>query len=108
MHPRRYSGESRQSRAISKLDLAKGFYQIKVDPESVDKTAFIMPFGKYAFKRMLKNAPAIFQRCMEVVLGSCYTFAAPYIDDIIVFSEDGVKHAQHLRCEACTTPEVCV
>ena len=88
------------STAISKLDLAKGFYQIEVDPESVDKTAFITPFGKYAFTRMpfgLKNAPAIFQRCMEVVLGSCYTFAAPYIDDIIVFSKDGVTHAQHLR-----------
>ena len=62
--------------------------------------AFITPFGKYAFTRMpfgLKNAPAIFQRCMEVVLGSCYTFAAPYIDDIIIFSKDGVMHAQHLR-----------
>ena len=76
------------SRAISKLDLAKGFYQIEVDVDSVDKTAFITPFGKYAFTRMpfgLKNAPAIFQRCMEVVLGSCDSFAAPYIDDIIVF-----------------------
>ena len=88
------------SRAISKLDLAKGFYQIEVDPASVDKTAFITPFGKYAFQRMpfgLKNAPAIFQRCMEVVLGDCYIFAAPYIDDIIVFSENGMEHAHHLR-----------
>ena len=33
-----------------------------------------------------------------MVLGSCYTFAAPYIDDIIVFSEDGELHVQHLRC----------
>ena len=49
-----------------------------------------MPFG-------LKNAPAIFQRAMEVVLKDCYDFAAPYINDIVVFSEDGVKHAQHLR-----------
>ena len=89
------------SRAISKLDLAKGFYQIEVDVDSVDKTAFITPFGKYAFTRMpfgLKNAPAIFQRCMEVVLGSCYSFAAPYIDDIIVFSENGVCHVKHLKC----------
>ena len=38
------------SRAISKLDLAKGFYQIAVEPDSVDKTAFITPFGKYAFQ----------------------------------------------------------
>ena len=88
------------NRAISKLDLAKGFYQIEVEPESVQKTAFITPFGKFEFRRMpfgLKNAPAIFQRCMEVVLSECYMFAAPYIDDIIVFSESGALHAQHLR-----------
>ena len=88
------------SKAVSKLDLAKGFYQIEVEPESVDKTAFITPFGKYAFKRMpfgLKNAPAIFQRAMEVVLKDCYAFSAPYIDDIVVFSKDGVEHTQHLR-----------
>ena len=89
-----------RSRAISKLDLAKGFYQIEVDSESREKTAFVTPFGKYEFRRMpfgLKNAPAIFQRCMEVVLSECYEFAAPYIDDIIVFSESGAEHGHHLR-----------
>ena len=88
------------SMVISKLDLAKGFYQIEVEPESMAKTAFITPFGKYQFTRMpfgLKNAPAIFQRTMEVVLSSCYEFSAPYIDDIVVFSRDGVEHAGHLR-----------
>ena len=88
------------SRAVSKLDLAKGFYQIEVEEESIEKTAFITPFGKFAFTRMpfgLKNAPAIFQRAMEVVLRDCYAFSAPYIDDIVVFSKDGVEHIQHLR-----------
>ena len=88
------------SRVISKLDLCKGFYQIEVDPESMEKTAFITPFGKFQFTRMpfgLKNVPAVFQRTMEVVLGRCYEYSAPYIDDIVVFSKDGVEHAQHLR-----------
>ena len=49
-----------------------------------------MPFG-------LRNAPAIFQRCMEVVLGSCYEFAAPYIDDVVVFSSSAGEHMVHLR-----------
>ena len=88
------------SRVISKLDLAKGFYQIPVDEDSIDKTAFMTPFGKYAFRRMpfgLKKAPAIFQRTMEKVLAGCYGFSAPYIDNIVVFSKTGAEHIEHLR-----------
>ena len=88
------------SRCLSKLDLSKGFYQIGVEEESVQKTAFISPFGKYSFNRMpfgLRNAPAIFQRTMEEVLRGCYHCAAPYIDDILVFSGNGVEHVGHLR-----------
>ena len=88
------------SKVMSKLDLAKGFYQVEVDPQSRKKTAFISPFGKFEFTRMpfgLRNAPAIFQRCMEVVLRECYSFSAPYIDDIIVFSNSGEEHVEHLR-----------
>ena len=81
------------SRCVSKLDLSKGFYQIEIEEETIDKTAFITPFGKFAFTRMpfgLRNAPAIFQRTMEVVLRKCYDYSAPYIDNIVVFSKDGV------------------
>ena len=88
------------SRCVSKLDLCKGFYQIEVEEESVEKTAFITPFGKFAFRRMpfgLRNAPAVFQRTMEVVLRGCYDCSAPYIDDIVVFSRDGVEHVKHLK-----------
>ena len=88
------------SRCLSKLDLSKGFYQIAVGEDSVDKTAFVTPFGKYAFTRMpfgLKNVPSIFQRTMEVVLRGCYMWAAPYIDDVVVFSNSGLEHMEHLR-----------
>ena len=88
------------SGCLSKLDLSKGFYQIGIDEEAKDRTAFITPFGKFRFNRMpfgLRNAPAIFQRCMEVVLRGCYEWSAPYIDDIIVFSKNGVEHVNHLR-----------
>ena len=89
------------SKVISKLDLAKGFYQVEVDPSSQCKTAFVSPYGKFEFRRMpfgLKNAPAMFQRLMEVVLGDCFECSAPYIDDVVVFSNSGEEHVQHLRC----------
>ena len=89
-----------ESRVMSKLDLAKGFYQVEVEPTSREKTAFISPYGKFEFTRMpfgLKNAPAIFQRLMEVVLRECYEYSAPYIDDIVVFSSSVGEHVEHLR-----------
>ena len=85
---------------LSKLDLSKGFHQIGIEEESREKTAFVTPFGKYQFNRMpfgLRNAPAVFQRTMEEVLRGCYEFAAPYIDDILVFSRNGVEQVEHLR-----------
>ena len=77
------------SRVLSKFDLSKGYYQVVVESDSIDKTAFISPFGKFGFRRMpfgLKNAPAVFQRLVEQVLQECRKFAAVCIDDIIVFS----------------------
>ena len=88
-----------QSACISKIDLRKGFYQIEVEEESRAKTAFITPYGKFEFIRMpfgLKNAPGIFQRFMDIVLRGCYGWAAPYIDDVVVFSGSGRDHVGHL------------
>ena len=88
------------SMIVSKIDLAKGFYQIQVEEESIPKTAFLTPFGKFEFRRMpfgLRNAPAVFQRAMEIVLKGCYEFAAPYIDDVVVFSPNAVEHVGHLK-----------
>ena len=41
------------SSCLSKLDLAKGFYQIGIAEEDKAKTAFVTPFGKFVFNRML-------------------------------------------------------
>ena len=88
------------SGCLSKLDLSKGYYQIGIVEEDQEKTAFVTQFGKYSFSRMpfgLRNAPAIFQRLMEEVLRGCYQWAAPYIDDILVYSQEGCEHIEHLR-----------
>ncbi|MCI74525.1 reverse transcriptase, partial [Trifolium medium] len=47
------------------LDGYSGYNQIVVDPVDQEKTAFICPFGVFAYRRMpfgLCNAPTTFQR----------------------------------------------
>ena len=89
-----------QARWLSKLDLNKGFYQIPLVPESVPKTAFCSPWGKFAFTRMpfgLMNAPTSFQRAMDEALTGQENSSATYIDDIVVFSETWEDHLRHVR-----------
>ena len=38
-----------QSKVISKLDLAKGYYQVLMDDDSIDKTAFSCHRGRFEF-----------------------------------------------------------
>lgn len=70
------------------LDLASGYYQVPMGEESRRFTAFITPDGHYEFKRMpfgLANAPAVFQRIMNRLLGSRrFDSAHAYMDDLLI------------------------
>ncbi|XP_076269006.1 uncharacterized protein LOC143201674 [Rhynchophorus ferrugineus] len=83
------------------LDLASGFHQIEMDPESIQKTAFNVEHGHYEYLRMpfgLKNAPATFQRTMDNVLrGLQGKICLVYMDDIIIFSTSLQEHLESLR-----------
>ena len=93
-----------QSKFFSTLDLASGYWQVKVHPDSREKTAFITHQGLYEFKVMpfgLRNAPAVFQRLMQCVLTGLNPpegpdFVSVYLDDVIVFSRTLDDHLHHL------------
>jgi Reverse transcriptase (RNA-dependent DNA polymerase) len=73
---------------FSKLDLRKGYYQVPVAVEDVEKTAVITPFGLWEFLRMpfgLRNAGQSFQRLMDSLTADLPN-AFSYLDDVIVAS----------------------
>ena len=71
------------------LDLASGYWQVAMTPESREKTAFCTHLGLYEWLVMpfgLCNAPATFERLMErELLGLVWHDVLVYIDDIIAY-----------------------
>ena len=76
------------SRWFSTLDLLSGYWQVEIEEWNQPKTAFttgdrrfefiVIPFG-------LCNAPAVFQKWMELVLlGIRWDHCLVYINDIVI------------------------
>ena len=90
-----------EARYFSTFDLATEFWQIELDETSRPKSAFTTHNGLYEFVRMpfgLCNAPATFQRLMQVVLaGLEWTSCLVYVDDILVAFTTFEEHLSHLK-----------
>ena len=90
-----------RARYFTTLDLSAGYWQIQLDQNATEKTAFTTHCGLFEFTRMpfgLCNAPSTFQRLMQTVLAglewkSCFV----YIDDILVCSRTFEEHIVHLQ-----------
>jgi len=86
---------------FSSLDLASGYWQVRVREEDREKTAFITKLGTFEFNVMpfgLTNAPAAFQRLMDRVLKEAIgRFVLVYIDDINIYSRTFEEHLRHLQ-----------
>ena len=72
-----------------------------MDPATRDKSAFSTHCGLHEFVRMpfgMCNAPATFQRLMQVVLaGIEWQYCFVYLDDILVCPETFEEHLEHLQ-----------
>ena len=86
---------------FSTLDLISGYWQVEVDPRDRPKTAFCTTEGLFQFKVMpfgLCNAPATFQRLMDLVLaGLQWSHCLVYLDDVIVLGKSFSDHLQNLQ-----------
>lgn len=86
---------------FTKLDLACGYHQIPMEEASIPQTAFTTPDGHFEYLRMpfgLCNAPAVFQRAVNKVLGNLrYGKAIAYMDDVLLPASTIEEGLQNLR-----------
>ena len=118
---------ARGAKVFSSLDLAGGFYQLKIAEADCEKTAFATPFGHFEWRVLsmgLTNSPSSFMSTMQQVfedyvvngkstappdpldskdqdinldLCDLKKFLLIYLDDILIMSASPEEHLCHLR-----------
>jgi len=85
-----------EAKYFTTLDIAWGYWHVEMDPESVEKTAFVTNQGHYEWLVMpmgLTNAGATFQRIVQQILGDLlYNGAINYLDDVIIYAKTPEEH----------------
>lgn len=87
------------SSMFSKVDLIRGYHQVRVHPLDIPKTAEITPFGLFEFLQMpfgLKNAAQTLQCLMDTVLRDLL-FLFVYLEDILIATSSRTEHVSHLQ-----------
>jgi len=85
---------------LTKIDLAKGYWQVPLDDAAVPIPAFVTSFGQFQWKYMpfgLRNAPGTFESLVNRVLVGLDKYTAAYLDDILIFSNSWSEHIFHIR-----------
>lgn len=84
---------------FSKIDINKGFYQIKLNKESQLLTCFITPFGRYIFTRLpfgISCAPEYFVAKYAQVLRDIQNIAS-HVDDVLIYGKTKEEHDKALQ-----------
>ena len=85
----------RNSSIYSVIDLKSGYFQISLKEEDREKTALVLPWGKYRWKRMpqgLLGAPFTFAENISHIFSDMTSFVSAYFDDIAIFSATEEEH----------------
>ena len=83
----------------SKIDLSKGYWQMTIAEEDIQKTAFVKPDGSYEFFKMpfgMINSAATLKRAMKKLLEDLANVDF-YWDDILVHTCTWEEHIRALR-----------
>jgi Reverse transcriptase (RNA-dependent DNA polymerase) len=92
----------RKARIYTKIDLCHAFHLVRVAEGDEWKTAFRTRYGSFEWQVMpfgLTNGPAVFRRFMNDVFGDLLDVCVVvYLDDILIYSDNPVKHREHI-CE---------
>jgi hypothetical protein len=101
------------------MDGFSGHNQINILPADQHKTAFIFPWGTFAYQKLnfgLKNAGVTFQHAMSYTFHDIKLIVQSYLDDLPTHSMLHQDHLAHLRSiftccryyRICLNPHKCV
>ena len=89
-----------QARVYTTLDLRQGYYQMKLDEESAEKTSFTAARSRWKYNRLpmgIKGASMAFSALMHKILDSClYRNTMVYLDDLVIYSRSMEQHFKDL------------
>ncbi|KAI2649596.1 Retrovirus-related Pol polyprotein [Labeo rohita] len=84
---------------VSKLDMLKGYWQVPLTSRASEISAFVTPDTFLQYTSMafgLRNAPATFQRLVNIVLADVPNCSA-HLDDLVIYTMSWQEHLSSLR-----------